>query len=44
LMIQAGNILMKPNFDTEGRLNVNPFANQMLLTEKESNRIMGNLN
>ena len=41
LMVTAGNILMKKKFDTEGLLPVDPFANKVLLTEKETDRVMG---
>jgi len=41
LMVTAGNILMKKKFDTEGLLPVDPFANRTLLTEKETNSVMG---
>jgi hypothetical protein len=40
-MVTAGNILMKKKFDTEGLLPVDPFANRTLLTEKETNSVMG---
>lgn len=41
LMVTAGNILMKNKYDTEGLLPVDPFADKVLLTEAESNRVMG---
>jgi hypothetical protein len=41
LMVTAGNILMKKKYDTEGLLPVDPFANRVLLTEKETNSVMG---
>jgi len=41
LMVSAGNLLMKKNFDTEALLQFDPFANKQLLTEKESARLMG---
>ena len=41
LMVSAGNLLMKRNFDTEALLQFDPFANKSLLTEKESARLMG---
>lgn len=41
LMITAGNLLTKRNYDTEGLLTVNPFANRSLLTETESARVRG---
>ena len=41
LMVTAGNILMKKKYDTEGLLRVDPFANRTLLTEKETNSVMG---
>jgi translation initiation factor 2B subunit (eIF-2B alpha/beta/delta family) len=44
LMVGAGNLLMKKEYDMEGLLTVNPFGQRNLLSEKESNRVMGNLN
>ena len=41
LMVSAGNLLMKKNFDTEALLQFDPFANKQLLNEKESARLMG---
>ena len=41
LMIQAGNILTKKAYDTESLLQVDPFANSSLLTERESARVRG---
>ena len=41
LMVSAGNLLMKKNFDTEALLQFDPFANKGLLTETESARLMG---
>ena len=41
LMVSAGNLLMKKNFDTEALLQFDPFANKSLLTEKESAHLMG---
>jgi len=41
LMITAGNILTKRQYDTEGLLTVDPFANRSLLTEAESARVRG---
>ena len=41
LMVSAGNLLMKKNFDTEALLQFDPFANKQLLTETESARLMG---
>ena len=41
LMVTAGNLLMKKNFDTEGFLQFDPFANKQLLNETESARMMG---
>lgn len=35
LMMNAGNLLMKKQFDTEGLLNVNPFATKSLLSDSE---------
>jgi len=42
LMVTAGNLLMKKNYDTEALLQFDPFANRQLLTENESARMMGN--
>ena len=41
LMVSAGNLLMKKNFDTEALLQFDPFANKGLLSESESARLMG---
>ena len=41
LMVTAGNLLMKKNFDTEGFLQFDPFANRQLLNATESARMMG---
>jgi len=41
LMVSAGNLLMKKNFDTEALLQFDPFATTGLLTETESARLMG---
>ena len=41
IMVTAGNLLMKKNFDTEGFLQFDPFANKQLLNETESARMMG---
>jgi len=41
LMVSAGNLLMKRNFDTEALLQFDPFATTGLLTETESARLMG---
>jgi len=41
LMVTAGNLLMKKNFDTEALLQFDPFANRQLLTANESARMMG---
>ncbi len=41
LMVTAGNLLMKKNYDTEALLQFDPFANRQLLTETESARMMG---
>lgn len=41
LMITAGNILTKKQYDTEGVLDINPFANRGLLTESEGARLRG---
>ena len=42
LMVTAGNLLMKKNYDTEALLQFDPFANRQLLTVNESARMMGN--
>jgi hypothetical protein len=41
LMVSAGNLLMKKNFDTEALIQFDPFANRQLLNETESARLMG---
>jgi hypothetical protein len=41
LMVSAGNLLMKKNFDTEALIQFDPFANKQLLSENESARLMG---
>ena len=41
LMVTAGNILCKKQYDTEGYLDINPFANKQLLTTSESARVRG---
>jgi len=41
LMVSAGNLLMKKNFDTEALLQFDPFANKQLLNATESARMMG---
>jgi len=41
LMVTAGNILTKKQYDTEGVLDINPFANRGLLTEAEGARVRG---
>ena len=41
LMVTAGNLLMKKNYDTEALLQFDPFANSQLLTANESARMMG---
>ena len=41
LMVTAGNLLMKKNFDTEALLQFDPFANRQLLTANESAKMMG---
>jgi hypothetical protein len=43
LMVTAGNILMKKQFDTEGLLKVDPFANRSLLTEREAAIVRGDM-
>ena len=44
LMVNAGNILMKKEYDMDGLLTVDPFVGRQMLSTKESDRIMGNLN
>ena len=41
LMVSAGNLLMKKNFDTEALIQFDPFANRQLLSANESARLMG---
>ena len=41
LMVSAGNLLMKKNFDTEALIQFDPFANKQLLSANESARLMG---
>tara|TARA_R110000803_G_scaffold121644_1_gene189753 strand:- start:1034 stop:2191 length:1158 start_codon:yes stop_codon:yes gene_type:complete len=41
LMVTAGNILCKKQYDTEGVLDINPFANKQLLTTSEAAMIRG---
>ena len=41
LMVSAGNLLMKKNFDTEALIQFDPFAKTGLLSENESARLMG---
>lgn len=41
LMVSAGNLLMKRQYDTEGLLQVDPFANRQLLSERESAILRG---
>jgi hypothetical protein len=41
LMVTAGNILCKKQYDTEGVLDINPFATRDLLTSSESARVRG---
>lgn len=41
LMVTAGNILTKRNYDTESLLDVDPFANHTLLTESEAAMVRG---
>jgi len=41
LMVKSGNILMKKQYDTEGLLNIDPFAHRSLMTERESARVRG---
>ena len=41
LMVSAGNLLMKRNFDTEALIQFDPFANKQLLSANESARLMG---
>jgi|TARA_R110000744_G_scaffold98568_1_gene190442 hypothetical protein len=41
LMVTAGNILCKKQYDTEGVLDINPFANKQLLSTSEAAMIRG---
>ena len=41
LMVTAGNILCKKQYDTEGYLDINPFANKQLLTTSEAAMVRG---
>ena len=41
LMVTAGNILCKKQYDTEGVLDINPFATRNLLTDSESAMVRG---
>ena len=41
LMVTAGNILCKKQYDTEGVLDINPFATRNLLTTSESAMVRG---
>lgn len=41
LMVTAGNILTKKQYDTEGLLSIDPFATRTLLTEAETARVRG---
>jgi len=41
LMVTAGNILCKKQYDTEGVLDINPFATRNLLTASESAMVRG---
>jgi len=41
LQVIAGNILCKKQYDTEGVLDINPFATRNLLTSSESARVRG---
>lgn len=41
LMVTAGNILTKNQYDTEGLLRVDPFAKRSLLTPAEAARVRG---
>ena len=41
LMVTAGNILCKKQYDTEGVLDINPFANKQLLSTSESAMVRG---
>lgn len=43
LMVTAGNILTKRQFDTEGLLKVDPFATRSLLTEREAQLVRGDI-
>lgn len=41
LMVRAGNLLMKKNYDMEGHVNIDPFGKSSLLTENETARLAG---
>ena len=41
LMVAAGNLLMKNQYDTEGLLQVDPFADRQLLSERERAHLAG---
>ena len=41
LMVTAGNILCKKQYDTEGYLDINQFANKNLLTTSEAAMVRG---
>lgn len=43
LMITAGNILTKRQYDTEGLISVDPFATNSLLTSREAAAVRGDL-
>lgn len=43
LMVTAGNILTKKQFDTEGLLKVDPFATRSLLTKREAQLVRGDI-
>tara|TARA_R110001592_G_scaffold77485_1_gene233129 strand:+ start:728 stop:1873 length:1146 start_codon:yes stop_codon:yes gene_type:complete len=44
LMVRAGGMLTKKNYDLSDRLEVNPFAKSKLLSKNQSDKMMGNLN
>jgi hypothetical protein len=43
LMITAGNILTKRQYDTEGHVSVDPFATNSLLTSREAAMVRGDI-
>jgi hypothetical protein len=43
IMVAAGKILAKGQYDTENLLQVDPFANSTLLSERESAMVRGDI-